>query len=438
MRRRLILMFLAVSTMVAIAFVVPLGFLVLRTAEDRAIDIARADAAAVVPTLVTGGSREQIEQAVARTRSGRDGRMTVMTWQGWAIGLEIEPSARVRAALSSGASDIGDTEGGVEVVAAVASGTQQLSAIRVLVTDAELRSGQWRAWGTLAAVGAILVGISVLVADRLARTLVRSTQDLAFAARRLGDGDLEAAVEPNGPDELVELAGAFNDLGSQVSSMLERERELVAELSHRLRTPLTKLRMRLDQVTDAELAGALREDVEGVTDVVNDLIREARGTLAGEAGSNLSEVVVERAEFWAVLAEDQERPWQFERGEQALWVGVSRSDLSAAVDVLLENVFAHTPEGSALTIGFERQGGSARLWVADAGDGIDPSSVARGESSAGSTGLGLDIARVMAANGGGTLEVSTSSLGGAEVEISLPLKPGGGTKKAAAQVLNRP
>jgi len=421
MRRRLILVFVAVSTLVATAFVVPLGFLVRRTAEDRAIDVARAEASAVVPALVADGAREQIEFAVGATGAGRDGRMTVITWQGWMIGPEIDPSPRVQAALASGASDIGDTAGGMEVVAAVASGPDELSAIRVFVADSQLRSGQWRAWGTLAAVGAILVGISVVVADRLARSVVRPTQDLASAARRLGDGDLDAAVQPEGPDELVELAGAFNVLGAQVSSMLDRERELVAELSHRLRTPLTKLRMRLDQVDDHELAAALRSDVDGVTEVVNDLIGEARGTIAAEQGCDVADVVIERAEFWRVLAEDQRRPWRFEQGSGTLRVGVPRPELAAAVDVLLENVFAHTGEGTALTIGFDERAGSARIWVADAGDGIDPSLIERGRSSAGSTGLGLDIARRMADGVGGSLDVVASSTGGAKVVISLPL-----------------
>lgn len=421
MRRRLILVFVAVSTLVATAFVVPLGFLVRRTAEDRAIDVARADAAAVVPALVADGTRAQIDSAVETTTSGRDGRMTVITWQGWMIGPEIDSSPQVRAALRSGASGIEDIDGGVEVVAAVASGPNELSAIRVFVADSELRVGQWRAWGTLAAVGAILVGISVVVADRLARSIVRPTQDLASAARRLGDGELDVTVRPDGPDELVELASAFNELGAKVSSMLDRERELVAELSHRLRTPLTKLRMRLDQVDNPELSAALAGDVDGVTEVVNGLIREARGTLAAELGCDVADVVIERAEFWRVLAEDQQRPWRFEQGGSALRVGVPGAELAAAVDVLLENVFAHTAEGTALTIGFDQRAGSARIWVADAGEGIDPSLIERGQSSADSTGLGLDIARRMAGGAGGSLEVVGSALGGAKVVISLPL-----------------
>ena len=424
MRRRLILVFLAVSSLVAVAFVVPLGYLVRSTAEDRAIDAARADAAAVVPALVSGGTRAQIESAVDATASGQADWMTVMTSQGWAIGAEMAPSERVDEALSSGASAIGEVEGGFEVVAAVATGPGELSAIRVFVPEAQLRSGQWRAWATLAAVGIVLVAISVVVADRLAGTVVRPTQELAAAARRLGDGDLAVAVEPGGPEELVELGTAFNALGGRVSSMLDRERELVAELSHRLRTPLTKLRLRVDQVSDGDLASSLRGDVDDLAGVVNELIREARGAIGSDVGCDLEEVVAGRAEFWGVLAEDQRRPWTFERGRGKPRVAVSPADLGAAIDVLLENVFAHTSEGVPIAVGFGARDGLARVWVGDGGDGFDQSSIERGESAAGSTGLGLDIARRTANHAGGSLAVTASDLGGALVVLSLPLVGG--------------
>lgn len=424
MRRRLILVFLAVSTLVATAFVVPLGFLVRRTAEDRSIDAARADAAAVVPALVADGTRDQIEAVLGSTASGRSERMTIITSQGWAIGTVIEPNPRIEEALRAGVSDIGPVTNGVEVVSAVASGPGEMSAIRVFVPNDELRAGQWTAWSALAAVGVVLVGISVLVADRLALTVVRPTEALATAARSLGDGDLEVKVDPSGPAELVELGTTFNDLGERVTSMLDRERELVAELSHRLRTPLTKLRMRVDQVEDAELADELRLDIVGLTRTVNDVIREARGAIGGPSTCNLTDVFTSRAEFWSALAEDQERPWRFNAHSEALHVAIAASELEAAFDVLFENVFSHTPEGSAVDVGFERNGDSARVWVSDDGEGVDINFIADGSSSAGSTGLGLGIAQRTVEGIGGEMTVRDSNLGGAEVELTLPLISG--------------
>lgn len=423
MRRRLIAVFVAVSTLVAVAFVLPLGFLVRRTAEDRAIDAARADAAAVVPALVAEGSKAQIESAVGATAAGQGGRMSVITAEGWTIGDRVE-SDRVDSALSEGVSAIGDVDGGVEVVAAVATGPGRLSAVRVFVAESSLHRGQWRAWGALAGVGIVLVAISVVVADLLSRTIVRPVERLADAATRLGRGELDVVVEPDGPPELVELAAAFNELGSRVGSMLDRERELVAELSHRLRTPLTKLRMRIDHVDQPGLSEELVGDVADLTAVVNELIAEARGVLEVGRRCDVAEVVNARAEFWSVLAEDQQRPWRFEQGPGPLPVAVAEGELSAAVDVLLENVFAHTPEGVPLAVGFGLLDGTVRIHVADGGDGIDPAAAERGTSSAGSTGLGLDIARRTAVAAGGDLQLGTSSLGGALAVIVLPVLTG--------------
>ncbi|MEZ5247622.1 MAG: HAMP domain-containing sensor histidine kinase [Acidimicrobiales bacterium] len=421
MRRRLILVFVAVSTLVALAFVVPLGFLVARTAEDRSLDGARADAAAIVPALVAGATRDTIESVMLSTDAGRQGRLTVVTSQGWNIGPDVEMSERMDAALRDGLSAIGSTAGGIEVVSAVATGPDQLSVIRVFVPDAQRREGQYRAWGALAGVGGLLVLISVVVADRLSRSVVQPTQDLAAAARRLGDGDLDSRVDPDGPEELVELADVFNALGSRVSGMLERERELVAELSHRLRTPLTKLRMRLDQVDDAELAAQLAIDLDDVTAVVNDLIHEARGLIEASSGCDAADVVTRRAEFWQVLAEDQERPWRFEPGGGPLRVQVPEAELAAAIDVVLENAFSYTDEGVALSVGFEAGDETVRIWVADAGPGFSEESLERGTSGSGSTGLGLDIVRRLADKADGSFVVGAGRLGGAEVMLVLPL-----------------
>ena len=421
MRRRLILVFLAVSTLVASAFVVPLGFVVRRTAEDRAIDAARVDIGAVVPSLVGETSPERVESALGSTEAGQEGRLTVFMSDGGIVGPVMRPTPRVVSALDDGTSEVGGIDGGMEVVAAVATNPAELSAIRVFVPNSELREGQLGAWSALIGVGLLLIGISVLVADRLARTVVRPTQQLAAAARRLGDGDLDARVEPAGPTELSALGEVFNDLGSQVSMMLQRERELVAELSHRMRTPLTKMRMRLEQLDDEQLAAGLRTDLDDVVDEVNALITEAREPTPEMVGCDVSEVVAERASFWSVLAEDQQRPWRFERKHGSVLVAVPAADLAASLDALIENVFSHTPEGTALSIGSSLDGHFASVCVADGGPGFDPAGMERGESTAGSTGLGLDIARRMASEAGGRLLIGHSELGGAEVTMLLPV-----------------
>ncbi len=425
MRRRLILVFLATSGLVTVAFIVPLAALVQRTVADRAIDGARVDAAAVVPSLISDGSRDEIEASMLLTAAGQEGRMSILTSQDWRIGPEIVPSERVEEALTFGVSDIGPVDDGMEVVSAVASGPQELSVIRVFVPRSMLWDGVIRAWAILAAIGTFLIAISVVVADLLARSVVKPTQDLAMAARRLGRGELDTRVEPSGPDELVDLAGAINNLGGQVSTMLTRERELVADLSHRLRTPLTKLRLRIDHVKDPELAADLKSDVDDITAVVTNVIREARGAMKRNRRCDAAEIVTERAQFWAALAEDQQRPLRLVAGASPLPVAVDPTELGAVIDNLVDNVFVHTDEGCELVIGFDRSNGSARIWVADGGPGFpaDFDATQRGRSGGTSTGLGLDIARQLADEAGGRLDIGSGDAGGSQVTLSLPLAP---------------
>jgi signal transduction histidine kinase len=132
-------------------------------------------------------------------------------------------------------------------------------------------------------------------------------------------------------------------------------------------------------------------------------------------------VVAERAAFWRPLAEDTDRAMTVDLAGGPVPVRASSEDLAACLDILLENVFAHTPEGAALAIRLShRAGGGAWLVVADDGPGFPHAGLTeRGRSSGGSTGLGLDIARRIAEASGGTLTIGQSSSGGGSVTMGL-------------------
>jgi signal transduction histidine kinase len=152
-------------------------------------------------------------------------------------------------------------------------------------------------------------------------------------------------------------------------------------------------------------------------------------------------VVGDRVRFWSVLAEEEERAVSVELPDGALPVRVAATDLAAAVDALLGNVFAHTPEGTGFRVVVRAvpQGG-AEVLVADDGPGLpDPArALERGRSSGGSTGLGLDIARRAAEASGGAVRLM-SSTAGTTVALELgpapaqPPNPAGSADDAAAQ-----
>jgi signal transduction histidine kinase len=164
-------------------------------------------------------------------------------------------------------------------------------------------------------------------------------------------------------------------------------------------------------------------DVDAVERTINEIIRAARRP-TGEGPSvicNASEVVGDRAAFWWALAEDQDRPMTVEVDPGPVLVRVSREDLAAMTDILLENVFSHTDEGVTFAVRLTRRpGGGAWLVVADDGPGFpDQDPTQRGLSGGGSTGLGLDIARRIAEASGGSLTVGASSSGGGAVTAAL-------------------
>jgi signal transduction histidine kinase len=214
---------------------------------------------------------------------------------------------------------------------------------------------------------------------------------------------------------------AVNALGRRIEELLLAERESVADLSHRLRTPLTALRLDADGLRDPVEADRLGADVAAVERTVDEVIRSARRSVreGGHAACDAAAVVTERAAFWAVLAEDQGRPWQVELAPGEHQVRLSASDLAAAVDALLGNAFAHTPDTAAVDVRVQRQDGAVAVEVADRGPGLPSGALRRGESGAGSTGLGLDIARRTAEASGGRLLVEDRPGGGARVVLLL-------------------
>jgi signal transduction histidine kinase len=128
---------------------------------------------------------------------------------------------------------------------------------------------------------------------------------------------------------------------------------------------------------------------------------------------------------WSALAEDDGRAWAVEVGDGTgpVPVAMSPDEAAAAVDALVGNVFAHTPEGTPYTLWVGAAAGVAHLVVEDAGPGIEAPEavVGRGATRAGSTGLGLDIVRQAAEAAGGRIEVGRSALGGARVALVVPL-----------------
>jgi signal transduction histidine kinase len=409
-RRRITLLVAATTSVVLLAFLLPAATLVARVAEARAMDAARQELQFLTPSVALGAP-EDVRNALAGLGNDQVGVLWVDgQWLG-RTGVTTTPPTTAQELTG---------DDGTRLVQPVQRSNGDLAVVEVFVPAEELHAGVTRTWLVLTGLGVVLFVLALLVADRLARSLTRPVTELAGTAHRLGSGDLTARVQPAGPPEVREVGTAVNRLAGRIGELLAAERESAADLAHRLRTPLTALRLDAESLPGPDRERLL-DDVDALGRTVDEVIAEARRPVREGLGAacDASAVVADRVAFWSVLAEEEARAVDLALPERPLPVRVAAADLGAALDALLGNVFAHTPEGTGFRVAVRpRDGGGAEVDVADAGPGLPDTAVERGHSGGGSTGLGLDIARRTAENSGGRLRL-TSSPSGATITLEL-------------------
>jgi signal transduction histidine kinase len=423
-RRRLLVLVAATTTLVLVAFLLPLALLVRDVAADRAVQAATVEAQALT-SLVATIDRASLGVRVDQVDANSASDVTVFLPDGERLGADADRSPLVELA-ERGTSASAEADGGREIVFAVGGLEGSVGVIRTFVPDEQLARGVARAWLLLAGLGVALLLVSLVVADRLGRRLVRGATDLAAVSHRLGRGELDARADTSAPSELGVVATALNGLAGRITDLLREERETIADLSHRVRTPLTTLRMDAEALPDGEQSERIVAGVDAVNRAVTDVIQQGRrrGAAPDRVEADAADAVRERVAFWSVLAEDTERELTVDVAPGPLPVALGRGDLEACVDALLGNVFAHTPHGTAFTVRLEpRPGGGARLVVADQGPGLPSGqhtgALRRGVSGSGSSGLGLDIVRRTAEQSGGGVRLESPATGGLTVVVDL-------------------
>ncbi len=459
MPRRIALLVAATTSAVVVAFILPLCLLVASLAEDRVTTRAREQAQNVVTLLATLTDA----QLLARTVTDLDARgpQVAVVWPGPGFrelgDMVLTPATRrlvERARLDLSAFTAPTEDGLASLVAVATPGGVTVVVSRV--SNDELHSGVPRAWATIIGLGILLVAVSVAVALRLGRFISVPVTEVAEVAHRLREGDGDARAVPGGPPETAELGHALNALADRIHELVGEEREQVADLGHRLRTPVTALRLDADLVGDIEVRDRLRTHIDHLQRSIDVVVREARRGVVDEipVTTVVVPVVTERVAFWAPLAEDQGRPIDLEVDDAAdASVVLAVDDLRELLDTLLDNVFSHTPEGAPVIVRVTQRSGSLAteqegrgvadggagagagagagvgegasvvgIVVEDGGTGLVTPWLGRGHSAGGSTGLGLDIVHRIALAGGGTVDLDQSSLGGLRVTISLPGK----------------
>ncbi|MEO8107176.1 MAG: HAMP domain-containing sensor histidine kinase [Actinomycetes bacterium] len=420
MRRRLLLTVAATSVLILLAFLVPLAVLVGSVAESRATSTAVLRVQSLVP-VVGEAPQRSVALAVDLVNADEGPPVTVFLPGNEQVG-EPAPLSDAVALARTGRTVVVDTEQGREVAVPILGLKDGTAVIRVLIGEEELGEGVLRARLALLALAVVLLLLAMAIGDTLARSFIRPIEAVAETAGHLAGGDLDARVTPAGPPETQSVAIALNRLAARIIDLLHAEREAVADLSHRLRTPVTALRLDVEALPNGEDRERLINHVGSLTRSIDAVITEARRPIREgvDARCDAAAVVRMRVQFWSALADDEQRRVETSIPAEAMLVASTPTDLAASVDALLGNVFAHTPAGTGFSVALTATPDGALITVTDDGPGwrlAHPER--RGRSSAGSTGLGLDIAGRTAKASGGELKRLDGPTGGAVVLMSL-------------------
>ncbi|MFG2370335.1 ATP-binding protein [Streptomyces sp. NPDC048504] len=428
MIRQLIVSYVLLVAVALTAFTVPVAFTL--TAQLRGDTEQSVEREAKTMALLLSGD--------AASRAALD-RMVVAYAQETPGTAEVLPASRAKTATHWG-------DGELEVTAPAKRDGRTVGAVRITYPTSDLTRRLVQIWGFRAilalAVLAVAAGLGALVARRLTRPL-RQLNDMAS---KFSDGDLTARSPVTGPHETQTLARTLNQAGERLDTLIASQRIFVADASHQLRTPLTALRLSLDNIADGTDDEFVREDVEQATAevvrmsrLVNGLLVLARAEAKVTAAEPLPlrEIVAERLSVW--------RPAADERGVEIALRGsvvdgrplvlASPGHLEQVLDNVLSNALEVSPDGATITVRSELRGDEVELTVTDEGPGMsDPDKSRafdrfwRGQGLTGrsGSGLGLAVVRQLVTDDGGTVALRDAPGGGLLVAITLRASPRSG------------
>jgi two-component system, OmpR family, sensor kinase len=447
LRARLLIALGYLVALVIVAFAVPLGL----NLRDRVGSEVRADGrtqaavlAAGVGRLIETDDRERLgaaADAVAEAARARvvitdaGGRLLADTAYEDAIGADFSNRPELAAALDGRPfQDQRHSETlGRDILATarpVFEARRVVGAVRLTQSVDAVNDAVRRTVVGIAVVGLVVLLAALLAGYLLARAITRPIERLGAAADRIASGDLDARATVEGSREQRSLARSFNLMTERLARALRAQTEFVANASHQLRTPLTGLRLRIEEAR-ADPAGAEHhleaglEELDRMSHTIDDLLVLSRtGEREGEGEEiDLAEAAADARRRWerAAAARDIALTAELD-GAGSVWA--SRADLDRAVDAVLENALHYTPPGGHVTV----RAGDAAIEVLDDGPGLDEGEqedvFARfhrgraGRSGAPGTGLGLPIARELMRTWGGDAALANRPEGGARATLT--------------------
>jgi signal transduction histidine kinase len=397
---------LASTALIALAAVlvlgVPLGVVGARLVRSDATGRVEreADRVAAVVERRRAQHRPITAAALARVVKARDR-------------VEVKVGGRLVAAGRAPADD----------VLRVGAGADPGARVTVIAPSEDVSRRVGGVWIVVAALGAGGLVLALALALVQGRRLARPLERLAAVSARLGNGDFSARTSRSGLPEVDAVGAALDTAAARIARLLAAERGFSADVSHQLRTPLTALQLRLEELTRLS-DGAAREEAlealaqgERLEQVVADLLALARRERREPEHLDAAEVARQHGRTWAPLFARDGRRLTI-HAKAPLAVVASRGGVGQAIDVLLDNALRHGAGAAALTA-FARNG-EVVLQVSDGGPGVPPERAhdvfERGTGNG--SGLGLAVARALIEDDGGRIRLADP--GAARFEIVLP------------------
>ena len=422
MNRRIYRVILVVTAMALLAFGVPLAVVVRQLNHDEAVVRLEREAA-----------RASIE--IASPASLNDGATFAHTAEHHTFGvydvhgvrrLGAGPSRAdevVRRALTGQVSE-GTDRGQLVVAVPITNNEKVFAVMRAATPSRGVTQDITHSWLLMVGLAAVILAAAAVVARLESRRLSKPVEQLAVAVTRLGDGDFTSRTTRSGVPEIDEAATALDATAERLGRLIERERSFSADASHQLRTPLTGLRLQLENAMSSpnEHRAESMEDALAAVDrletTITDLLTLARDTGPAREPIDIGALLVELAPGWRVVAEAQGRPLAVGAEPGLPPVRVSGAAVRQVLEVLVSNALVHGRGEVTVHVG-ETPGGIA-IDVVDEGDGItgdleavfgrrgdtppSPSPAPAHDGPSGSHhGIGLPLARSLAEAEGGRL-----------------------------------
>ncbi len=454
MTRRLVLSYLGLALLILVVLEIPLGVLASRHERDLTAGQAQQEAsslAAAASEDVEHGRTADLVTLVASYHARTGEEVAVVNPAGVVLAAADrdhdndaagDERSVMQVALSGrSASDFSSDEGKPWASAAVPIGSDGQPQGAVLLGEPAASTGQriHEIWLLLAAGAAGVLVLTGVVGLLLARSLSLPLARLESTVDHVGSGDLGArARDDDGPPQIRSLARQFNHMAARLSDLVDAQSRFVADASHQLRSPLTALRLRLENLeadsngSAADGIAAMSREAQRLSRVVDGLLTLSRADSVEPARRpvDVEEVIEDRCDAWLALADERhvELVQRHDRGPAT--VSLVPGDLDQILDNLLANALDAAPEGGRICVTLGSPNDEClELHVIDDGPGMSVDDRRRAferfwQGAAhhnGNSGLGLAIVRQLALRNDASVELRSVAPAGLDAVIRLAI-----------------